>query len=116
MAKRSAVGPSAKKRERNRGAMSQRGEMSRVRIPASLIDAIEIERDTLARAQSILRCLKISLESEDCRFDGPYYPDIAGLASELLREASNGLDIVNLEKSVAGSRSVLRQSRIRARP
>jgi hypothetical protein len=70
-------------------------------VPHSLYEAIENERATLLKARSILGCLKISLESETRLVDGPYYPDIAEIAHELVKQAFNGLDSVNLCNCVA---------------
>jgi hypothetical protein len=67
----------------------------------ALYEAIENERDTLSKAVSILRCLKISLEFDaDDRVNRPYYPDIAEIACNLVRQAFNGLDSANLANAV----------------
>jgi hypothetical protein len=79
-------------------------------LPDSLHEAIENERSTLLKAESILRCLTISLESEMDRADGPYYPDIAEMARELMHQAFNGLDSVNLRKCAMRGQTRLRKS------
>ncbi len=77
-----------------------------VEVPEALHEAIENERDTLAKAESILRCLKISLAFDaDDMVKGPYYPDIAEIACNLLRQALNGLDSVNLRNAVMKHKS-----------
>ena len=70
----------------------------RVALPASLHEAIEIERDNLARAESLLGCLAISMECESESATGPYYPDVAQIAREMVRRSINGLDSLALER------------------
>jgi hypothetical protein len=69
-----------------------------VALPASLHEAIEIERDNLARAESLLGCLAISMECESESATGPYYPDVAQIAREMVRRSINGLDSLALER------------------
>ena len=61
-------------------------------------EAIENERSNLSRAESVLGCLAISMESEPDPVNGPYYPDVAQLARELVRQSINGLDSLTLQK------------------
>jgi hypothetical protein len=74
--------------------------VDRVLIPSSLDEAIENERDALLRAESIIICMKRSLELEEGLVKGPYYPDVIELVRELVRKAFNGLDSVNLRTFV----------------
>ena len=71
-----------------------------VRLPEALHDAIEIERGNLSQAESLLGCLAISMEYEyeTDSVDAPYYPDVARLARDLLRQSINGLDSLSLQK------------------
>jgi hypothetical protein len=69
-----------------------------VALPAPLHEAIEIERDNLARAESLLGCLAISMECESPSATGPYYPDVAQIAREMVRRSINGLDSLALER------------------
>lgn len=69
-----------------------------VPIPEALHEAIENERSNLSRAESVLGCLAISMESETDSVNGPYYPDVAQLARELVRQSINGLDSLMLQK------------------
>jgi hypothetical protein len=46
----------------------------------------------------VLGCLAISMESEPDPVNGPYYPDVAQLARELVRQSINGLDSLTLQK------------------
>jgi hypothetical protein len=69
-----------------------------VPVPEALHEAIENERSNLSRAESVLGCLAISMESEPDPVNGPYYPDVAQLARELVRQSINGLDSLTLQK------------------
>jgi hypothetical protein len=63
-----------------------------------LHEAIETERGNLAKAESVLGCLAISMEYENDSVNGPYYPDVAQLARELVRRSINGLDSLVLQQ------------------
>ncbi|MGB6308783.1 MAG: hypothetical protein WBF89_13425 [Steroidobacteraceae bacterium] len=90
---------------RTRPARHQGGTKARpaehaygVRIPEGLHEAIETERDNLSKAESVLGCLVISMEYEPDSADKPYYPDVAQLARELVRQSINGLDSLVLQQ------------------
>lgn len=69
-----------------------------IEVPSALHEAIETERDNLARADSLLGCLVIAMESESDSVTAPYYPDVAQMARDLVRKSMNGLDSLTLEK------------------
>jgi hypothetical protein len=69
-----------------------------VPVPEGLHEAIETERGNLTKAESVLGCLAIAMEYEADSVDGPYYPDVAQLARELVRQSINGLDSLVLQK------------------
>jgi hypothetical protein len=69
-----------------------------VEVPAALHEAIETERGNLARADSLLGCLVIAMECEPDSVTAPYYPDVAQMARDLVRQSMNGLDSLTLEK------------------
>jgi hypothetical protein len=69
-----------------------------VDVPAALHEAIETERGNLARADSLLGCLVIAMECEPDSVTAPYYPDVAQMARDLVRQSMNGLDSLTLEK------------------
>jgi hypothetical protein len=69
-----------------------------VPVPDGLHEAIESERDNLSKAESLLACLAISMESEVDPVDEPYYPDIARLARQLVKQSINGLDSLTLQQ------------------
>jgi hypothetical protein len=63
-----------------------------VPVPKRLQEAIEAERDSLCKAESLLACLAISLECQDDPLRGPYFPAVAELARELVARSIDGLD------------------------
>jgi hypothetical protein len=63
-----------------------------------LLKAIETERDNLSRAESLLGCLKIAMEYGETTHKGPYYPDVAQIAHQMVRKSINALDPINLPK------------------
>jgi hypothetical protein len=69
-----------------------------VPVPEGLHEAIETERGNLSKAESLLGCLAIAMEYETDTVKGPYYPDVAQLARELVKQSINGLDSVVLEQ------------------
>jgi hypothetical protein len=69
-----------------------------VPVPKGLHEAIETERGNLSKAESLLGCLAIAMEYETDTVKGPYYPDVAQLARELVKQSINGLDSVVLEQ------------------
>jgi hypothetical protein len=69
-----------------------------VPVPEALHEAIEDERDNLSKAESVLGCLAISMEYEASSDSGPYYPDVAQLARELVKKSINGLDSLVLQQ------------------
>jgi hypothetical protein len=69
-----------------------------VPVPEGLHEAIEIERGNLSKAESLLGCLAISMEYEGESASRPYYPDVAQLARELVRQSINGLDSLVLQQ------------------
>ena len=80
------------------------GEAYGVPLPAALHEAIEAERDNLARAESLLGCLVIAMECEPDSVTAPYYPDVAQMARELVRQSINGLDSLALHKLLSRNR------------
>jgi hypothetical protein len=79
-----------------------------VPVPEGLHEAIEMERDNLSTAESVLGCLAISMEYEADSVTGPYYPDVAQLARELVRKSINGLDSLTLQQRLL--RNKIRES------
>jgi hypothetical protein len=69
-----------------------------VPVPEGLYEAIETERGNLSKAESVLGCLVISMEYEADSVNRPYYPDVAQLARELVKQSINGLDSLVLQR------------------
>ena len=69
-----------------------------VPVPTGLHEAIEIERANLSKAESVLGCLAMSMEYDADSANKPYYPDVAQLARELVRQSINGLDSLALQQ------------------
>jgi hypothetical protein len=61
-----------------------------------LLKAIETERDNLSRAESLLGCLAIAMEYGEMTHKGPYYPDVAQIARQMVRKSISALDPINL--------------------
>ena len=90
---------SASKAQRGRSKKTRSVEhVYGVPVPEGLHEAIENERDNLSKAESVLGCLAISMEYEADSVSGPYYPDVAQLARELVRKSINGLDSLVLQQ------------------
>jgi hypothetical protein len=62
----------------------------------AVLQAIEVERDNLSRAESLLGCLTIAMENEGMSHEGPYYPDVAEMALRMLQKSIRALDPINL--------------------
>jgi hypothetical protein len=76
-----------------------------VALPESLHEAIEAERGNLAKAESVLGCLTIAMEYGDTdSTTGPYYPDVAQVARDLVRRSINALDSLTLQRRLAEDR------------
>ena len=69
-----------------------------VPVPVGLHEAIETERANLSQAESVLGCLANSMEYDADSANKPYYPDVARLARELVRQSINRLDSLALQQ------------------
>jgi len=69
-----------------------------VPVPEGLHEAIETERGNLAKAESVLGCLVIAMEYETDSMTGPYYPDVARIARDIVRQSINSLDSLTLQR------------------
>jgi hypothetical protein len=89
------LGATQRQRRQKTGAVEH---VYGVPVPKGLHEAIEIERGNLSRAESLLGCLAISLEYETDSVTAPYYPDVAQIARDLVRQSLNGLDSLTLQQ------------------
>jgi hypothetical protein len=94
-----------RRRPARRQGNTQASDAYGVPVPDGLHEAIEAERSNLAKAESLLACLTIAMEygDSDCA-RGPYYPDVAELARDLVRQSINGLDSLTLQRRLARDR------------
>jgi hypothetical protein len=67
-----------------------------------LLKAIETERGNLSRADSLLGCLTIAMEYGEMTHKGPYYPDVAQIAHEMVRKSISALDPIHLPSPSRG--------------
>ena len=84
-------------KSRHRSTSCASGKLDGTKLALAL-KAIERERDNLSRAESLLRCLKIAMEYEGISHKGPYYPDVAEIAGEMVRQSISALDPINLDR------------------
>jgi hypothetical protein len=90
----------APQRHPNKHGQNKRGEKNpqpvdratTVRISGALREFLESERGFLMEAQSLLMCIAKSMDESTHPETGPYYPDVVGLASDLLGRRAVGLD------------------------
>jgi hypothetical protein len=82
-------------KSRHRRTSCASGKINDEKLTRAL-KAIERERDNLSRAESLLSCLKIAMEHEEISHRGPYYPDVAEIAREMVRKSIGALDPINL--------------------
>ena len=64
----------------------------------ALIEAIEVERARLMKAESVLHCVIVAMTDDDDFDDGetPYYPSVIEQARELVNQVLEQLDSVKL--------------------
>jgi hypothetical protein len=62
------------------------------RIRGAFREFLESERGFLSEAQSLLMCIAQSMDDSTHPSSGPYYPDVVGLASNLLGRRAADLD------------------------
>jgi hypothetical protein len=79
-------------RGRKRKTAGRPRETDGVAAAEHLHESIEIERDNLSKAESVLGCLAIAMEYETDAVNRPYYPDVARIARDMVRRSINGLD------------------------
>ena len=101
MATESTPSRVARPERRKRGRPAIRtGPNDDVTLPARLYEAIEAERANLAKAASLLACVSLALEHEVDFVTGPYYPDLTGMAHDMVRRSIDGLDSLALQRAM----------------
>jgi hypothetical protein len=92
MAAKKSIGNASKKARANR---------CRFTLPTRLERAIDLERRRLLKAQSVLGCLAVALESPTSHgADGPDFGQVAEVVRELVNSSIERLDSVNLTKAL----------------
>jgi hypothetical protein len=92
MAAKKSIGNASKKARANR---------CRFTMPTLLERAIDVERRRLSKAQSVLGCLAVALESPTPHgSDGQDFGQVAEVERELVNNSIERLDSVNLSKVV----------------
>jgi hypothetical protein len=66
-------------------------------LPQVVRDAIEIERERLMRAHTLLSCAAIAMDTEELSFGGPHYLTVIEMARDLVNHAINNLEPASLE-------------------
>jgi len=69
---------------------------SDIRVRGALLAFLESERDVLVKTQSLLVCIAQAMHVEHPPA-GPYYPDVVGLAQDLLKSRVFNLDELLLD-------------------
>ena len=78
------------------GAQNPAGIRRSIRIPARLRVFLGAERDAVIEVRSLLVCIGQAIEFEHPA-KGPYYPDIVGLAADILRRRVVNMDELLLD-------------------
>jgi hypothetical protein len=61
-------------------------------LPEDLSEAIELERDNLSKAESVLACMAVSLKFDTDPLQGPYYPAVVQVVRELVGRSIDRLE------------------------
>jgi hypothetical protein len=70
------------------------GRGARVRVRGRLQEMIQAELRNLGRAESVLRCLALSMDCEPLDPESPYYPDVVEVAGDLVKRSLADLDVL----------------------
>jgi hypothetical protein len=70
------------------------GRGARVRVRGRLQEMIQAELRNLGRAESVLRCLALSMDCEPLDPESPYYPDVVEVVDDLVKRSLVDLDVL----------------------
>jgi hypothetical protein len=82
--------------QRGPDGQSPAGSRQAVRIAARLRAFLGLERDAVIKAQSLVVCVTTAMQMEHGA-TGPYYPDVLGLAADILRRRVVNFDELLLD-------------------
>jgi len=68
-------------------------------LPQAIEDAIELERERLMRAHTLLSCAALAMDAEDLSFEGPHYVTVIEMSRDIVNQAINNLEPMNLESA-----------------
>jgi hypothetical protein len=68
-----------------------------VHLDDRLREFLESEREFPLKAQSLIECIAQSMDHSSYPMTGPYYPDVVGLTSDLVRRRAANLDELLLD-------------------
>jgi hypothetical protein len=66
----------------------------RIRVRGRLQEMIRAQMFNLEKAESILRCLVLSMDTRPVDAEPPYYPDIVEVAGDLIKRSLVDLDVL----------------------
>jgi hypothetical protein len=90
--------PQQRRKDGQRLADGRPPKRSRAPQLKQLLETVEEERANLSRVESLLECLRIAMEYQRQASTGPYYPDVAQIAHELVHKSVNALDLIHLTR------------------
>ena len=70
------------------------GRGTRIRVRGRLQEMIQAELRNLGRAESVLRCLALSMDYEPLDPESPYYPDVVEVVGDLVKRSLADLDVL----------------------
>ena len=70
------------------------GRGARIRVRGRLQEMIQAELRNLGRAESVLRCLALSMDCEPLDPESPYYPDVVEVVGDLVKRSLVDLDVL----------------------
>jgi hypothetical protein len=80
-------------RSASQGPGSQTAErVFRIRVRGRLQEMIRVQLSNLGKAESVLRCLALSMDCQPLEHGSPYYPDVAEVVGDLVKRSLVDLD------------------------
>jgi hypothetical protein len=88
----SPLAQGAATRGRPGSEVAQRG--ARIRVRGRLQDMIRAELFNLGKAESVLRCLALSMDTQPLDTESPWYPDVVEVVGDLVKRSLVDLDVL----------------------